>query len=116
MDAEARAKDDLYFRARASGLDTRPAQFIAEDDFWVRHPDLAGYAIKIMFTVVAQHRTKSQMRRYVIRNRRSYNVYRASIDAHARGVLRDKEGMRCPECSHIPPQPGEVMEEGWEDW
>jgi hypothetical protein len=115
MNAQARARDDLYFRARAAGLDVHAAQFVS-DQFWNDRPEFAARCIRTMLLGVAKHRTKYRMKRYIIHNRRSYNAYRASIDAHMRGVQRRGEGMRCPECSHIPPQPGEVMEEGWENW
>lgn len=52
----------------------------------------------------------------LIRERRYLNARTAETAAHVRGVERDgDDGLRCPDCHHIPIKPWEPEpEDGWE--
>jgi hypothetical protein len=102
-------EDEIFYRAWAAGLSTSSASFLATQ-FHGDPPVFIRHFIKTMFRGVAVHRTRNQMKRYVVRNRRAYNHDQALIARHEREVLRARDGMRCHQCRAVPPQPGEVMD------
>jgi hypothetical protein len=103
-------EDEIFYRARSLGLDTKAAAFLSSQ-LGGDGKLIVDARIKTMLRGVLSRRTKSHARRYVIRNRRAYNHDRARQFQHERTVLRERDGMRCVLCAHIPPQPGEIMEE-----
>jgi hypothetical protein len=106
---EKTAEVALFYRAWSSGLSLEHASFLSNMAEYASR-EHADVFITTMLRGVSLRRTKSQMRRYIIRNRRAYNHDQAIDARHARDALRARDGMRCYGCRHIPPQPGEVMD------
>lgn len=106
-------EDEIFYQAWATGLDVGTAHFLSD---WLGNwlsgaeDHLVTYSIRVMVLGKRNHRTRNQMKRYLIRNRRAYHHDQALIARHIRETLRVRDGMRCHCCRTVPPQPGEVMD------
>lgn len=108
-------EDEIFNRAWSFGLDTKAAWFVAEQ-FDGDNKSFVDHCIKTMLKGVAEHRSKSQMRRYVIRNRRAYHHDQAIITRHEREIRRCRDGMRCHQCRNVPYAPGEIPDpDSWKE-
>jgi hypothetical protein len=103
-------EDDILYRAWSFGINPADSGILVvlcqglDKSFFDRD-------MQVLLQILRKTRTRGQMARYLVRNRRSYNHDLALIRLHERAVIRERSGMRCAGCAHIPPQPGEIMEE-----
>lgn len=108
-------EDERFSLAWSCGVNYEAASWVAGVTKVAPSSEIVIYTAWSCLRVFAQKRTKSQMRRFVLRNRRRYNRNLASFRRHERAILRPPfEGVRCYGCKHIPPQPGEIMEPDWQ--
>lgn len=103
-------EDDIWYRAWSFGLDSATISWLARQDHGCPK-QLVDQHIVLAMKSLSKRRTRSQLKRFIVRRRRAYNHDRAVWLLHERAVLRARDGMRCYTCKHIPPQPGEIMEE-----
>lgn len=109
--------DAVFYYAWSCGLDHKRAfdlgavaEFVT--DFGNADPAKVRAVVHGRLRLGNGKRTASQTRRYVIRNRRRFSHDQALIRRHESEILRYPFfGLRCGGCKHIPPQPGEIMEE-----
>lgn len=101
---------DVWDRAWSFGLSEDLIRFLSTQDHGLPKELIDQHIVSAMHSM-ARRRTRSQMKRLVLRNRRSYNHDLALRLRHERQVLWERDGMRCHSCRYIPPQPGEIMEE-----
>lgn len=110
--------DAIFYYAWSCGLDhhrafdlSAAAEFVT--DFGNADPSEVRAVVHERLRLGNGKRTASQTRRYVIRNRRKFFHDQSLVRRHENGVIKNREGVRCGGCSHIPPQPGEIMEPDW---
>lgn len=109
--------DAVFYYAWSCGLDHRRsfglgnvADFVT--DFGNADPAEVRAVVHERLSMANWKRKPSKTRRYVIRNRRKFFHDQALVRRHEQEVLRPPYfGLRCGGCAHIPPQPGEIMEE-----
>lgn len=103
-------EDDIWYRAASFGLNEEEISLVAVMDQGLLL-QIVDRDIVAAFRRLAKRRTRSQLKRLIVRNRRVYNHDLALRLRHERQVRWERGGMRCFMCKHIPPQPGEIMEE-----
>lgn len=101
---------DIWYYAWSFGLNEERISWISQYDAGLPKEIVDRDVVQGMRSM-ARGRTRSQMKRLVLRRRRSFNHDLAIQLRHEREVRWERGGMRCYLCRGVPPQPGEIMEE-----